>query len=334
MLPVTACFKKTKKMEEGLLTIEDLENMDDALVESDDVESMQDDGIDINDLEDLDEAWITHTKSKNEYCKIKGSYTYDAATRKYTLTPGTKKSYYKIRLTRGKVTIVSKRQFKRIRKHRWWTQQIKKKEGELWYAVGYVKGRTVMMHQFLTDYRYEQVDHINGDGLMNIEENLRDGGGGINSRNRKDAKGVYYQEYFKCYHAHYYEWDGKQIVKRFYVRDYASKEDTRLEAELWYQTNAGRIRQQIIRDGECPEEDKHKPTPKSSNSGERNIVDHPDQNGFQVQVWRDGKKHTKWCSYSTRDKEEVLQEAIVWRDEFIAANPLKPRGGSKKQKTE
>jgi hypothetical protein len=178
------------------------------------------------------------------------------------------------------------------------------------------------------------VDHINGDGLMNIEANLRDGGGSMNNRNRKDATGVHYRQYSKCYRAQYVEYDKKTITKNFFVRDYVSKEDTRLEAERWYQSNAERIRQQIIRDGECPKEGKYQPTPQSSNSGEHHIVDHKDKNGFQVGVRRDGKPHTKRFSYQGRDKEEVLQEAIVWRDAFIAANPPKPRGRKKKQRTE
>lgn len=68
-------------MEEVLFESEEIENMDDGLLESNDAEIMQDDDIDINDLDDLEETWITHPKSKNEYCKVKGSYTYDAATR-------------------------------------------------------------------------------------------------------------------------------------------------------------------------------------------------------------------------------------------------------------
>jgi hypothetical protein len=324
------CFKKLK-MEEALLESDEIKSDDLA---SDDAEHMQNDDIDIEDLEDLDEGWRTHPKSKNEYLKVKGDYTYDAPTRTYTLTPGTKKSYYKIRLTRGKIAIVSKRQFKRIRKYRWCAVKKPSKEGELWYAKAFIKGKRVYMHQFLTDSRYEQVDHINGDGLMNIEENLRDGGGSMNSRNKTNATGVHYLEYSKCYRARYFEYDGKPTAMRFYVRDYATKEDTRLKAEAWYQSNAERIRQQIIRDGECPEEDRHKPTPQSSNSGERNITDYPDSKYFQVMIRRDEKPHTKCVSYQGRDKEEALQEAVAWRDAFIAANPPKPRGPNKKQKTE
>jgi hypothetical protein len=326
---------KTQTMEEGFLESEeihseDLENPEEGLLEGDDAEGC----IDINDLNDMEEEWITHEKSKNEYCKVKGSYTYDAATRTYTLTPGTKTRYYKIRLTQGKIAIVSKRQFKRIRKHRWCAVKMKKKEGELWYTVAIIKGQQVKMHQFLTDYRYEQVDHINGDGLMNIDENLRDGGSSINQRNNTDATGACYLAHSKCYFAQYVEYDGKPTAKNFYVRDYATKEDTRIAAEAWYQTNAERIRQQIIRDGECPEEEKHQPTPKSSNSGEHHIIDYPDQNGFLVKIYRAGKPHSARFSYRGRNKQEVLQEAIAWRDAVIAANPPKPKGRPKKQKTE
>lgn len=208
----------------------------------------------------------------------------------------------------------------------------------MWYARAKIKGKEVQMHRFLTNDEYEQVDHINGDGLMNIEENLRDGGGSINQRNKTVAKGVHYIEYSKCYSAQYVEYDGKRINERFYVRNYASAEDAvgkegaRIAAEAWYQTNAERIREQITQNGPCPQ--KRQLTARVSNSGEEHITDCPDRNGFLVRIQRAVKIHSTRISYQGRSKEEALQEAVVWRDAVLAANPSKPQGGKKKRKTE
>lgn len=278
--------------------------------------------------------WINSKYGKNRYRELRVTCEYDKATRTYVFTPSDMVNYYEIELTQEKTTIISAKDFKRVKRERWCATSRELTEGELWYAVATIGGKKVLMHQFLTNQQYDEVDHINGDGLCNIEENLRDGGGGMNNRNRQNVIGAIYMEYAQCYLAQYYEYDGKQIPRRFYVRNHASKEDARIAAVEWYQTNAERVKQQLERDGSCPEKDRYKPTARSSNSGEDNITDRPYRNSFQVTIHRDGKPNSRVFSYKNRSKEEALQEAIVWRDAFLAANPPKPKGAKKKQKTE
>jgi hypothetical protein len=108
-------------------------------------------------------------------------------------------------------------------------------EGRLWYAWYHHgnwyarirtrkpdgKPTTLRLHQLLTGFRYSQVDHLDGNGLNNSKENLRDGSLHNNKNRRKNTnnnsgfKGVYRDGCRKKFCAHI-----RVDSKHFYLGSY------------------------------------------------------------------------------------------------------------------
>jgi hypothetical protein len=320
-------------MEEGLLESEEIKSEDlesDEHVHIDDVDDIESSWLESEDVVDMDDVWFESDDARNKYVFYGGEHNRVKDTKQFTFLDDGEEVYYDMLLTQGKVVTVNEEQFEIVKNHRWSAAY---RGSGLWYATTTIGNDTVYMHQLLTDFQYEKVDHINGDGLFNIPENLRDGTH-LNNRNRKNAIGAYYVTGSNCYRAYYTAYNGKPEEQSFYVRNYASKKEARNAASDWYKSNNICVERQIEKDGPCSDKDRHKPTARTSNSGEQNIVDYTDKNTFRVMIKRDGKYETSNFSYASRPKEEALQDAIVWRDEFIAANPPKPRRVKKKQKPE
>lgn len=275
-------------------------------------------------------GWHQNKYGNNRYRRIRGTYEYDATTKTFIFTPGDVVNYYEIELTQDKTTIISAKWFKRVKKERWCAW----KSASTFYAIATIDGKSVKMHRLLTDFQYKIVDHINGNGLFNIDENLRSGEHGVNERNQKNATGVTYVEGRQSFKARYVEYNGKIEQLGFHVQNYDSKDEAFRAASDWYHSNNDRVKARILQEGPCPKNDKKKRESRSSNSGEKNICDYEDKNGYKVCIERNGKSTSRWFSYTTRSKESALQEAIVFRDAFIAANPPKKGIRPKKQKTE
>lgn len=77
-----------------------------------------------------------------------------------------------IPLTQGKVARVSDGDFEDLNRDKWYAN---KKDDNTFYAVRAEKGNNshhILMHAQLTGY--DRTDHIDGDGLNNVRENLRE----------------------------------------------------------------------------------------------------------------------------------------------------------------
>jgi len=75
-----------------------------------------------------------------------------------------------IQLTQGKVAIVDDEDFNFINQWHWNARQI---NGH-WYAKRGEAGKTIFMHRIIMNApKGLEVDHIDGDGLNNLRENLR-----------------------------------------------------------------------------------------------------------------------------------------------------------------
>ena len=83
----------------------------------------------------------------------------------------------RIKLTKGKSAIIDDDDYERINAYRWSTQVAR--SGQRFYAVRneYSKGgsyRRVYMHRFIMDApEGKEIDHVNGNGLDNRQNNLR-----------------------------------------------------------------------------------------------------------------------------------------------------------------
>jgi hypothetical protein len=94
-----------------------------------------------------------------------------------------------IPLTQGKVTQVSDQDYEYFNQWKWHTLKIR----NTFYAVrndgSYPSQRKILLHrEIINAPDRTQVDHINGDGLFNIRENLRTCTNTENQRNRGKHK--------------------------------------------------------------------------------------------------------------------------------------------------
>lgn len=75
-----------------------------------------------------------------------------------------------IPLTQGKVALVSDHRYEHLNQWKWHAKKCR----NTWYAERSFPGGTVFMHREITSAPKElEVDHWDGDGLNNVDENLR-----------------------------------------------------------------------------------------------------------------------------------------------------------------
>ena len=91
-----------------------------------------------------------------------------------------------IKLTQGKVTLVDDEDFERLNRHKWYASR----SGQSWYAQrnDYSNGKrkTIIMHREIMNIIGDiGIDHITGNGLHNLKENLRVATHQQNMHNRK-----------------------------------------------------------------------------------------------------------------------------------------------------
>lgn len=267
----------------------------------------------------MQEGWIK--LGKLEYRPVHGRYVYNEATRSHDLVPDAndKTHHVEIKLTQDQVTVVDASRLDELKDYKCHAARRKSK----YYARLSGSG---LMHRFLTDCQWEEVDHKDGNGLMNIDSNLRDGTK-INQRNQVRAVGHTYDEHSEGCVARYYGYNGKCVTRRFYTSDYGTRELAEEAAKEWYQRESLAVIARIERDGEC--KGKPKRPKRTSNSGESNIFEYP--SAYHVRFKRKGVAYSKYFSFTTIPKEEALQQAVAWRDEILAQHPPS-KTGPKRQK--
>lgn len=113
---------------------------------------------------------------------------------------------YVIPLTQGKVAIVSRQDYYRLRRHKWCARR----DYKTWYVSRNtsVKGRrqTTLMHREILGLQHgdkRQGDHRNGNGLDNRRSNLRIASGLSNRLNQGERsgrfKGVHWSKSHNCW---------------------------------------------------------------------------------------------------------------------------------------
>lgn len=161
-----------------------------------------------------------------------------------------------IPLTQGLFAKVSDADFKRVSAFNWYAQRSRRRE--LVYASrdSTVDERAagapsqIKMHQYLTGFRFPNVDHRNGDGLDNQRRNLRDGSGsknGYNSPPRLMWKGKQCSSQFKgvSFHKRDEIWQAELTVagRRHRVGTF----DSEIAAARAYNTAARRLQGRYAR---------------------------------------------------------------------------------------
>lgn len=120
-----------------------------------------------------------------------------------------------IELTQGKFAKVSDHRYSKLIQYSWCAQKIKSR----WYAVAYLgkingKYTNIFMHNFIMRDADYLVDHIDGDGLNNQDENLRycnQSQNNMNSRKRKNTSSKYKGV---CSYKAYKKWQTRIVVNK------------------------------------------------------------------------------------------------------------------------
>jgi hypothetical protein len=142
-----------------------------------------------------------------------------------------------IKLTKGKWADFDIKDIDLLASYTWCTAERRTRTSVRYYAVTYVRGQLLFMHQILMPDR--EIDHIDGNGLNNRRSNLRPATRSQNQQNRQKTtglssryKGVSYDTVRGKWQA-YINKDGRRIaLKRF---------DTEEEAALWYNEMAKKL---------------------------------------------------------------------------------------------
>jgi hypothetical protein len=137
----------------------------------------------------------------------------------------------KIKLTRGKYTIVDDEDYDFLMHFKWYPIKSPK---DIFYAVSWCKYGTIYMHRIVLELEDPKIhiDHIDRDGLNNQKSNLRMATHAQNQHNvpfRRDNtsgyKGVSFYKPYNKYIAHI-QFNGKNIHLGYY--------DTAIEAAMAY----------------------------------------------------------------------------------------------------
>jgi hypothetical protein len=171
----------------------------------------------------------------------------DGSINRWRYKAGTNREDMEIELTQNKEATCCYAQFELVQRHKWHAHHTKQKRSPdgLWYALTRVidaatgKQTSLSMHALLYPRIVHPLDHIDHNGLNNRPDNVRSGSHGVNERNRQSAIGVYDEG--PSYNAHWDEFDGKGILRRFYKSKYGSDEEAYAAALACRTENATRV---------------------------------------------------------------------------------------------
>lgn len=86
-----------------------------------------------------------------------------------------------IELTQGKRAVVDDCHADKCKAHRWWAVRTERN----FYAQARIAGRNVYLHRWLFGHLGRRLDHKNGDGLDNRQENVRPASHAQNMANKR-----------------------------------------------------------------------------------------------------------------------------------------------------
>ena len=103
----------------------------------------------------------------------------------------------KIKLTKSKYTVVDNKDYEYLSQFKWFCK--KDFRTGIFYAARSIPGKTIFMHRIILKTPIGKItDHIDGDGLNNLRNNLRivahcenSRNRGVNKNNTSGIKGVY-----------------------------------------------------------------------------------------------------------------------------------------------
>lgn len=152
-----------------------------------------------------------------------------------------------IDLTQEQYAICMFKHFDRIQQQKWFAISTKCKYHTIWYAASNAtnaetgKRFQLRLHVWLHPNIASPIDHIDGNGLNNVESNVRSGSHGVNARNKRNAVGVRKERY--GFSAHWRESDGTKKQKYFANSTY---EDARSAALAYRKENAARALNDVL----------------------------------------------------------------------------------------
>lgn len=159
---------------------------------------------------------------------------------------GTEWNYIEVELTQGKYAVCDLSKFDRMQERKWSAHRKRQKNHDIWYAMTGVyhpttgKHTTVYMHNYLYPHIGVPIDHIDHNGLNNIEHNLRDGSIGINQRNpRNPSDGVIRR--MDSFRVRWTEANGRRESHTFIMPKNGSAEVTHALAKAFYDENSARV---------------------------------------------------------------------------------------------
>lgn len=226
-----------------------------------------------------------------------------------------------IKLTQGKIALIDTENLKSIQKYKWYAR--KQPTGVFYAATNNAEGKVLLhMHVYLFPDLGRIRDHIDRNGLNNTRNNLRNGEGGINERNKKASSstgelGVYkYKLGFKAV----WKENGHQITKNFNIKDYSSEKEALREASSFRKRkNENAIEMLLKKKQRIALPLTPGNTRKKNKLGEQGLYAIKNGSGYYIQVSVNGKRKTSPMFYAQThgSMEKAKEAAIKWRIETI-----------------
>lgn len=166
---------------------------------------------------------------------------------------GSDRKVCEIELTQGKVALVDADRLADVLPYRWYTWRPAHYTHDAYYACGVpsgprVKRRPMLMHAFLFPDMPKPRDHIDRNGLNNTRSNLRNGGHGVNQRNRltlKQDQGVTVLSASKRVRVTWCERNGRTRIREFPWSQYVTPEAAYEAAVVFRKQEVERIMGEI-----------------------------------------------------------------------------------------
>lgn len=143
-----------------------------------------------------------------------------------------------IKLSQGKVALVDDKDFEELSRYKWYAAQ---RENYTIYAIRTIgtkpNHKTIRMHrQIMKARKGQQIDHLDGNGLLNVRSNLRLCTNSQNQQNKRKRKNCSSKFKGICWHKNRKKWEVYiSLNKKLYYLGYF---DDEIEAAKAYDRKA------------------------------------------------------------------------------------------------